>query len=86
MDVRNTYLRSCAACHGMDGQGQSVGSMRVPSLKRDEAMNQTDQQLFDSISKGSGNMPSFKSSLREEQIRRLVHFIREEIQGRKASP
>lgn len=82
-DARDTFLRSCAVCHDTNGEGKPLGGVRAPSLKREEAMTQTDQQLFDLIHKGNGNMPSFKNSLTEEQIKSLVRYIREEIQGRK---
>lgn len=83
--ARDTFTRSCAACHGQDGAGRPLGSITTPSLKREEAMNYTDDQLFDKIHRGTNNMPSFKNSLSEEQIKGLVRLIREEIQGRKPS-
>src|SRR3712207_2365124 len=86
-EARATFTRSCAVCHGADGGGKPLGAVRAPSLKREEAMNLTDEQMFDRIYNGTGNMPSFKNSLTEEQVKALVRFIREEIQGRgKPSP
>jgi mono/diheme cytochrome c family protein len=83
---RDLYLRHCATCHAVDGEGKAMGGLRVPSLKREDALRQTDEQLFQSIYKGSSNMPSFKNSLTEEEIKALVRFIREEIQSQKATP
>jgi mono/diheme cytochrome c family protein len=83
---RDLFLRNCATCHGMDGEGKALGSLRAPSLKREDALRQTDEQLFQWIYKGSSNMPSFKLSLTEEEIKVLVRFIREEIQSQKAAP
>jgi mono/diheme cytochrome c family protein len=82
-EARDTFTRSCSVCHGADGGGKPLGAVRAPSLKREEAMNLTDDQLFDKIYRGTGNMPSFKHSLTEEQVKDLVRFIREEIQGRQ---
>lgn len=83
--ARDTFTRSCAACHGADGEGRPLGSTSTPSLRREEAVNYTDDQLFEKIYRGTSNMPSFKSSLTEEQIKGLVRFIREDVQGRKPS-
>lgn len=83
--ARDTFTRSCAACHVENGEGRPSERLRAPSLKRQEALNYTDDQLFERIYGGTGNMPSFKNSLTEEQIKSLVRFIREEIQGRKPS-
>lgn len=82
-NARATFLRSCAVCHGADGQGKPLGGLRAPSLKREEAMNYSDEQLFDRIYRGTGNMPSFKNSLKEEEIKGLVRYVREELQGRQ---
>ncbi|MCA1557886.1 MAG: cytochrome c [Acidobacteria bacterium] len=79
----DTYMRSCAACHGMDGEGRPIGSLSTPSFKREDALNYSDEQLFEKIYQGSSNMPAFKNRLTEEQIKSLVRFIREEIQGHK---
>lgn len=81
--ARDTFTRSCAACHGPEGEGRPLGSVQTPSLKREEALNYTDDQLFEKIYKGTSNMPSFKNSLTEEQIKGLVRLIREDMQGRK---
>ena len=81
--ARDTFMRSCAGCHGMDGEGKPIGALSTPSLKREEATNYSDDQLYEKISKGSSNMPAFKQTLKEEQMKALVRFIREEIQGRK---
>jgi mono/diheme cytochrome c family protein len=83
--ARDTFTRKCAACHGQDGEGRPLGGLQVPSLKREEALNYTDDQLFERIYRGTSNMPSFKNTLTEEQIKGLVRLIREEIQGRKPS-
>jgi mono/diheme cytochrome c family protein len=80
--ARDTFTRSCAVCHGNNGEGRPLGGPRAPSLKREEALNYTDDQLFEKIYKGSGNMPSFKNSLTEEQVKALVRFIRKDVQGR----
>ncbi|HEX8747089.1 MAG TPA: cytochrome c [Pyrinomonadaceae bacterium] len=83
--ARDIFAARCAMCHGEDGEGNPPGGMRAPGLKRQQVLSYTDEQLFERISNGTRNMPPFKNSLTEAQIKSLVRFIREEIQGHKPS-
>jgi cytochrome c6 len=72
-----TFRAKCAMCHGPDGSGSEVGkSMNVPDLRSPAVQKLPDAQLAQIISDGKGGMPSFKSSLNEEQIHSLVVYIR----------
>ncbi len=72
-----TFRTKCAMCHGQDGGGSDVGkSMNVPDLRSQAVQKQPDAELAQIISNGKGGMPSFKSSLSEEQIHGLVTHIR----------
>ena len=74
---RATFRTKCAMCHGPDGGGSEVGkSMNVPDLRSPVTQKLPDAQLAQIISDGKGGMPSFKSSLSEEQIHSLVVHIR----------
>jgi mono/diheme cytochrome c family protein len=71
-----TFRTKCALCHGPDGRGSAVGrSMNVPDLRSPEVQKLPDAQLTQFISDGKGGMPSFKSSLSEDQIHGLVTYI-----------
>jgi cytochrome c6 len=72
-----TFRTKCAMCHGQDGGGSDVGkSMNVPDLRSQAVQKQPDAELAQIISNGKGGMPSFKSSLSEDQIHGLVTHIR----------
>ncbi len=72
-----TFRTKCAMCHGRDGSGSQVGkSMNVPDLRSPVVQKISDAQLAQIISDGKGGMPSFKSSLSEDQIHALVAHIR----------
>jgi mono/diheme cytochrome c family protein len=72
-----TYRAKCAMCHGPDGSGSPVGkSMNVPDLRSPAVQKLPDAQLAQIISDGKGGMPSFKSSLSEDQVHSLVTRIR----------
>ena len=71
------FRTKCAMCHGPDGGGSEVGkSMNIPDLRSPAVQKLPDTQLAQIISDGMGGMPSFKSSLSEEQIHSLVVYIR----------
>jgi mono/diheme cytochrome c family protein len=71
-----TFRTKCAMCHGPDGSGSTVGkSMNVPDLRSPEVQKLPDAQLAPIISDGKGGMPSFKSSLSEDQIHGLLTYI-----------
>jgi cytochrome c6 len=72
-----TFRTKCAMCHGQDGGGSEVGkSMNVPDLRSPVVQKLADAQLEQIISDGKGGMPSFKSSLSEDQVHSLVAHIR----------
>ena len=72
-----TFRTKCAMCHGQDGTGSEVGkSMNVPDLRSQAVQKLSDAELAQIISNGKGGMPSFKSSLSEDQIHSLVAYIR----------
>ena len=72
-----TFRTKCAMCHGPDGRGSAVGeSMNIPDLRSPAVQKLPDASLTEIISTGKGGMPSFKSSLSEDQIHGLVMYVR----------
>jgi len=78
--ARQLFLRHCAQCHGADGEGRRIGEMRSQNLKSERVRGLTDEALVEWIRRGGSEMPSFRSTLSEAEIRELVRFIREDIQ------
>jgi mono/diheme cytochrome c family protein len=70
---RKLFLRHCAECHGVSGDG----SERAPGLDQPAAQSQSDGALFWKITSGNagGGMPSW-SRLPEAQRWQLVLFLR----------
>jgi mono/diheme cytochrome c family protein len=81
--VRVVYERNCAVCHGRQGEGTQLGTMKIPPLRSGAALEDTDEKFFKQISDGGNGMPPFKATFDDSQIEDLVRFIREEIQGKK---
>lgn len=68
------YLQLCSNCHGDDLSG-GLG----PALGPDSnAADQPDEFLEVTISDGRGRMPSFAASLDDEQMGRLIAYLRSE--------
>lgn len=67
------YALLCANCHGGDLEGGLGGALGPGSNSADRP----DDFLEVSIVHGRGRMPSFASSLNDEQVQRLIEFIRE---------
>ena len=81
--VRLLYERNCAVCHGPQGQGTQLGTMKIPPLSTGAALTDPDEKFLKQINDGGNGMPPFKYTLDDKQIGDLVRFIREEIQGKK---
>jgi cytochrome c6 len=72
------FKAKCAACHGADGKGDTgMGKMfKIRDLGSPEVQKQSDEELTKIISDGKGKMPAYGKSLKEDQIKELVAFIR----------
>ena len=67
------YLQLCSNCHG----DQLAGGIGPPLGPGSNAAHQPDEFLHVTISEGRGRMPSFSSSLTDDQVGRLVEYLRE---------
>lgn len=76
---RNAYLRLCQYCHGADGRAQANPDFEAPSLRDPDEWRYgaTDGEVFVSIRDGAGHeMPPFGKQLQDDEIWRVVLFIR----------
>jgi mono/diheme cytochrome c family protein len=65
------YKSKCATCHGVDGTGSAMGTkMGAHDLTTATA------ELTDIIANGKGKMPKYGASLKPEDIKGLVAYIR----------
>lgn len=72
------YKQKCVACHGADGKAETPAgkSMGVHSFQDPETVKMSDQELADIIEKGKGKMPKYSSSLKPDEIKAMVAYIR----------
>jgi mono/diheme cytochrome c family protein len=72
------YKTKCAACHGPDGKGETaIGKAnKLRDLASPDVQKQSDEELSGTISAGKSKMPAYGKSLKPEQIKDLVTYIR----------
>ena len=71
------YQQLCSNCHGDDLNGAIGGPIGAGS----NAASQDDEFLVLTIERGRGRMPSFDSTLTDDQISRVVEYVREQQAG-----
>jgi len=71
------YTSKCAGCHGSDGAGSAMGkAMGAHDLASAEVQQMSDAQLSDVITNGKSKMPAYGKSLKPDDIKGLVAYIR----------
>ena len=66
------YEQVCSNCHGADLSG-GIGPAIGPGSN---AASQNDDFLLLTITRGRGRMPSFETTLSDDQIARVVDYLR----------
>src|SRR6202162_1985242 len=77
-DAASLFKTKCSACHGADGKGDTpMGKkMGVRDFTSPEVQKMSDDELTAMIADGKDKMPSYKKSLKPDQIKDLVGYIR----------
>jgi cytochrome c6 len=71
------FKSKCVTCHGADGGGTAVGkSLKVADLRSAEVQNRSDAELTQVISDGKDNMPGFKGTITDDEIRAVLAHVR----------
>jgi cytochrome c6 len=72
------YKSKCAGCHGADGKGQTAmgKANNIRDLGSADVQAQSDDAIAGIISGGKGKMPAYGKSLKADQIKDLVAYIR----------
>lgn len=83
-DGARVYQIYCLPCHGGAGKGDGSVAMRgfppPPSLLADHAVQLSDQQMFDIVTRGQKNMPPYAAQVPPEDRRRVIAYVRS-LQG-----
>jgi cytochrome c6 len=72
------YKSKCAGCHGADGKGQTAmgKANNIRDLGSADVQAQSDDAIAGIIGNGKGKMPAYGKSLKPDQIKDLVTYIR----------
>jgi cytochrome c6 len=72
------YKTKCAACHGPDGKGETAmgKANKLRDLASADVQKQSDTDLATKIEDGKGKMPAYGKSLKPDQVKGLVAYIR----------
>jgi len=71
------YKSKCVACHGADGSGSAMGQkLGVHNFQTADVQKMSDAELTEIITKGKNKMPPYGKSLKAEDIKGLVGYIR----------
>jgi cytochrome c6 len=73
-----TYKQKCVSCHGADGKGETPAgkAMKVRSFSSPETAKMSDDELAGIIEKGQGKMPKYGATLKPDEIKAMVAYIR----------
>jgi cytochrome c553 len=77
------FRQNCAICHGQEADGKEIDGKMIPSLRYGEAAKKTEAEIYDQIANGKLPMPAFKNQLTDDEIKRMVKFIRRDLQGKE---
>jgi mono/diheme cytochrome c family protein len=84
-DAKQLYEQTCAMCHGASGKGDGPTSQVLqpkPANLTIALKDKTDAYLTKLLKGGGASvgksplMPSYKDSLSEEQLRRLIQYVK----------
>jgi cytochrome c6 len=71
------YKAKCVACHGADGSGSSTGkTLGAHDFHTADVQKMSDADLSGIITNGKNKMPAYGKSLKPEDIKGLVAYIR----------
>jgi cytochrome c6 len=72
-----TYKGKCVGCHAADGSGSTMGKkLGAHDFHTADVQKMSDSELSDIIAKGKNKMPAYEKSLKPDDIKGLVAFIR----------
>ena len=81
------YQIYCLPCHGPAGKGDGLVAMRgfppPPSFLAAHALQLTDDKMFQIVSRGQKNMPSYAAQVPPDERRAAIQYVRSLQGGRK---
>ena len=77
-NAEQTYKAKCVACHAADGSGSETGKkLGAHDFHSADVQKMSDADLNDAIAKGKNKMPAYAKTLKPDEIKGLVVYVRE---------
>lgn len=72
------FQMKCVACHAADGSGNTpVGkTLKIKDLSDADVQKESDAAMAEIITKGKDKMPAYEKTLKPDQIKGLVAYVR----------
>lgn len=74
------FRQNCAVCHGAEAEGKQLEERVVPSLRRGDVETKNEQEIYNQIANGGNGMTPFRNQLTETELRKMVHFVKYDLQ------
>lgn len=71
---KQLFETNCAACHGVDGSGELLGSADFTDIRQMAALAPRD--LYLTVTQGRGSMPAWQSQLGQDQRWATIDYLR----------
>ena len=76
--AEKTYKAKCVACHAADGSGSEVGKkLGAHDFHSADVQKMNDAELTGVISNGKDKMPGYAKTMKPDEIKDLVGYVRE---------
>ena len=76
------FRQNCAICHGAEAEGRQMDGRVIPSLRRGETAQKSEREIYNQIYNGGNGMLPFKGQLSENEIQRMVKFVKYDLQAK----
>lgn len=76
------FRQNCAVCHGREAEGKDMDGKIIPSLRRGDVETKSETEIYNQIYNGGNGMVPFKGQLSENEIDRMVKFVKHDLQGK----
>jgi len=77
-DAATIYQAKCVACHAADGSGSDVGKkLGAHDFRSADVQKMNDADLAVVLTNGKNKMPAYGKSLKPEEIKDLVGYVRQ---------
>jgi cytochrome c6 len=76
-EAEKSYKAKCVGCHAADGSGSEVGKkLGTHDFRSSQVQSESEADVAQIIAKGKNKMPPYEKSLKPDEIKGLVAYVR----------